>query len=140
MAFIVQRLVRISDVMEAWGLLKAAPMLLFVIVLASALIGCATVPRAMRDQISDAGAQGTAVDAVGSIFLLRNVNYLPGARSIRSVKMQGVICGSADTGVRVRMKLRDDLDAQQTACRQLLQAAHYVLRFREPKVSIAYTG
>ncbi len=137
-ASIVQRLVQISSVMEVWGLSKLAPMLLMMTALAHALTGCAAAPRSMRDQISDAGAQGTAVDAFGSIFLLRNANYLPGSRSIRSVKMQDVICESADTGVRVHMRLRDHAGSPQTICRQILQSTRYVLRFREPNVSLMY--
>ncbi|WDM69634.1 hypothetical protein K6978_01810 [Xanthomonas cucurbitae] len=52
--------------------------------------------------------------------------------------MQDVICGSADTGVHVRMELRDDMNSQKTICHQILQAARYVLRFRQPKVSVVY--
>lgn len=137
-ASIVQRLVRISSLMNVWGLLRLAPIHLLMAALAYVLIGCAAISRSMRDQISDAGAQGTAVDAFGSIFLLRNVNYLPGARSIRSVKMQEVICESADTGMRVHMRLRESADPQQTICRKMMQAIRYVLRFREPKVFLSY--
>ncbi len=124
--------------MKVWGHSKLAPMLVLMTALACVLIGCATTSRSMRDQVSDAGAQGTAVDAFGSIFLLRNVSYLPGARSIRSVKMQDVICESADTGVRVRIRLRDNADSQQMICRKIVQAIRYVLRFREPKVFLSY--
>ncbi|USJ02772.1 hypothetical protein MUG10_07340 [Xanthomonas prunicola] len=52
--------------------------------------------------------------------------------------MQDVICESADTGMRVRMRLRDNANSQQTICRQILQATRYVLRFREPKVFLVY--